>query len=305
MKQKQSARRAFLCILSMLCIFLVSCTNAQRPEASEYKVKISDASMVGEPLMDQTLQAYIPGGTHTYQDETVSAEKSATIDGIVRTASYQQTMQVIYGDRMVDVYVNPENQSKLYFYHDTGAFFGFIGPLREIWDESLWAGLTVLTEEERAARAREIAETFVSVEGFTEKHSQWEYEAEQGVLTSYSYVYAREVDGFQSTESTEVVLDQFGRIMLYSVHNAGAFENFEMPEVNLTDCDEAAFDYLDSIFIDIADSFTDIDYERTGDYILGCTHDGNITLSCPIMVDCTRGGDDYAYPLYVTVEIPA
>ena len=304
MKQKQSARRAFLCILSMLCILLVSCTNAQRPEASEYKVKISDASLVGEELMDQTLQAYMSGGTHTYQDDAVSAERSATIDGIVHTASYKKTMQVGYGDRMVDSYENPENRTQLYFYHDTGAFFGYIGPLDELFDES-WAGLTVLTEEERAARARETAETFVSVEGLTEKHSQWEYEEEQGVLTAYSYVYAREVDGFQSTESTEVVLDQFGRIILYSVHDAGAFENFEMPEVNLTDCDEAAFDYLDSIFIDIADSFTNIDYERTGNYILGCTHDGNITLSCPIMVDCTRGGYDYAYPVYVTVEIPA
>lgn len=303
MKQKQSARRAFLCILSMLCILLVSCTNPESSE-DEYKIKISDASMVGEPLMDQTLQAYMPGDRYTYQDETVSDEKSATIDGIVHTASYKKTMPDGSRDRMLDVYVNPENQSELYFYHDTGAFFGYMGPHRELLEES-WAGLTVLTEEERAARAREIAETFVSVEGFTEKCSQWEYEEEQGVLTSYSYVYAREVDGLQSTESTEVVLDQFGRIMLYSVHNAGAFENFEMPEVNLTDCDEAAFDYLDSIFIDIADSFTNIDYERTDDYILGCTHDGNITLSCPIMVDCTRGGNDYAYPLYVTVEIPA
>lgn len=302
MKQKQSARRAFLCILSMLCILLVSCTNAQRPEASEYKVKISDASMVGEALMDQTLQACMPGDKYAYQDETVSVERSETIDGIVRTATYDKTELYSGWDRTVDRYVNPENEVQLYFYHDTGAFLGYMG--QSIIDQ-LWEGLTVLTDEERHVRAREIAETHVSVEGFTETRSQSEYETDHGVFIMYAYSYFREVEGFRSTEAVSVLLDQFGNIMGYFVYNVGAFENFEMPEVNLTDCDEAAFDYLDSIFIDIADSFTNIDYERTDDYILGCTHDGNITLSCPIMVDCTRGGNDYAYPLYVTVEIPA
>lgn len=306
MKQRKFMKKALVCLLCLLCIALSACANAQRPE---YKVRIADASLVGDPVMDELLLANMGELPVEYQDTAAPAEKTATIEGTTWTAEYQETKSIAAVNHLVDYYLDTESQVELRYNHDTGALIGYRAPAQQ--HEASVASLTALSKTELDARARSFAASQMSIEGFTEDCDVMTYEdmtVNQEDLTVYYYTFFREVGNFRSSEGILVTLDEFGRLLNYNVYMPGLFDDFEMPTIDLDACNEAIEDYLDSIFCDDDSPYVTAFYDISGDYNIGLTAEGNIELSCSVHVDAVGPANDstsYSCPLYVSVEIPA
>lgn len=273
----------YLLLISMLCMTFFSCTNAQ---THEYNAFVLADSLYEDEAANLNLTAEIARYNHTpddYKDESIAQTKNVVFDGRQMSTKYMGTYYMgAVVNHPVDGYIEDSMKATYHFNHNTGELIGFSATPYYYGqpDETM----SVLTEEQRNARIRELAAEYVSVEDLTHEQ-EYSYYDESAELFSYTKWYHKVVAGAVASEGILIEVDQYGRLQQMFIYTPGMFDNVDVPEIDFAACEAAVEETMNILYDSESSAFEDLSYERTGDWRIRINLDGDLVLSCSVSAE--------------------
>lgn len=293
-------KKNLLC-LAVICMgLLVSCTNAHRPEYKAYIVSNFDSEE--DSSIDASENAVrrepLP---QSYVDESVPQEKTYVYEGVEYHLQYLMTK---YGAPAVNhaylLYVDEMKGGPDFGFHSETGELVFYSSLHS--DDEQPEGAIVLTAEERAARAYELASKYYpSIEKLTPQPEE-NREKDEGEML-YSWRFNRYISGICTTEGIWLEMDAYGTLKGLFIYIPGAFDDVNI-DAETEIWDQAVADMLTEQYDSEAGKYSDLEYEFGSNYYMRFNFADELVLNRSVSIECIEKNTGKEYHQSLTIEIP-